>query len=169
MGGVGREPLLFGDVRFEPREHGVEAVGELAELVLTAFQLDPVGERSSRGHACGVCDACQGGEHPAGENPPSQETEHQQKRHQDGRGRSESAQEVVVAAHQENHTGVFTTRKGEVPDGEQHGTCEHQEAGVAEGELEASTKTGGSIHALLRQARCLVAGRCGTRRRSRWR
>ena len=44
VGGVGCESLLFGDVRFEPREHGVEAVGELAELVLTAVQLDPVGE-----------------------------------------------------------------------------------------------------------------------------
>jgi hypothetical protein len=44
VGGVGRESLLFGYVSFEPREHGVEAVGELAELVLTAVQLDPVGE-----------------------------------------------------------------------------------------------------------------------------
>ncbi len=34
VGGVGREPLLFGDVCFEPREHGVEGVGEFAELVL---------------------------------------------------------------------------------------------------------------------------------------
>jgi hypothetical protein len=31
-------------VCFEPREHGIEAVGEFAELVLTAFQLYPVGE-----------------------------------------------------------------------------------------------------------------------------
>ena len=31
--GVGREPLLLGDLRLEPREHGVEGVGELAELV----------------------------------------------------------------------------------------------------------------------------------------
>ena len=46
VGGVGCESLLFGDVCFEPREHGVEAVGEFAELVLTSFQLDPVGERS---------------------------------------------------------------------------------------------------------------------------
>ena len=42
VGGVGCEPLLFGDVCFEPREHGVEGVGELAELVLAALQLDPV-------------------------------------------------------------------------------------------------------------------------------
>jgi hypothetical protein len=41
---VGRESLLLGDVRFEPRQHGVEGVGEFAELVLTPFELDPVGE-----------------------------------------------------------------------------------------------------------------------------
>ena len=105
---------------------------------------------------------------PARSHPPS-ETEHQQERHHDGRGRSESAQEVGVAAHHEDHTRVHTTRKGEVPDGEQHGACEHEEAGVAEGELEANAQTRGSIHALLPQARCLVACRCGSRRRPRWR
>ena len=36
VGGVGGEPLLFGDVCFEAREHGVEGVGELAELVPAA-------------------------------------------------------------------------------------------------------------------------------------
>ena len=36
VGGVGCESLLFGDVCFEPREHGVEGVGELAELVSAA-------------------------------------------------------------------------------------------------------------------------------------
>ena len=46
-----------------------------------------------------------------------------------------------MAAHQEDHTRVYTTRKGEVPDGDQHGTCEHEEAGVAEGEFEANTQT----------------------------
>ena len=136
---------------------------------LRPSQLDSVGERSVRGHACGVRDAGQGGEHAAGEKPPSQQTEYQQERHHDGRGRSESAQEVGVAAHDEDHTRVHTTRKGEVPDGEQHGTCEHEEAGVAEGELEANAQTGGSIHGLLPQARCLVACRCGSRRRPRWR
>ena len=49
MGSVARESLLLADVRFEPREHGVDAVGELAELVLTSFQLGAVGERSVRG------------------------------------------------------------------------------------------------------------------------
>ena len=33
VGGIGCESLLFGDMCFEPREHGVEGVGELAELV----------------------------------------------------------------------------------------------------------------------------------------
>jgi hypothetical protein len=75
VGGVGCESLLFGDVCFEAGEHGVEGVGELAELVIAAFQLDSVGERSGRGHACRVRDASQGGEHAAGENPPAQETE----------------------------------------------------------------------------------------------
>ena len=54
---------------------------------------DSVRERSGRGHAGGVCDASQRGEHAAGENPSSHETEHQQERQNDGRGRSESAQE----------------------------------------------------------------------------
>ena len=92
VGGVGRESPLLGDVRFEPREHRVEAVGELAELVLTSFQPDPVGERSVRGHACGVGDAREGGEHAAGEQPSPHETEHQQERHHDRRERSEVAQ-----------------------------------------------------------------------------
>ena len=48
VGGVGGESLLFGDLRFEPREHGVEGVGELAELVVAAlgsrirWESDPV-------------------------------------------------------------------------------------------------------------------------------
>ena len=103
VGGIGCESLLFGDVCFEPGEHGVEGVGELAELVSAAFELDSVGERSVRGGACGVRDASQRGEHAAGEEPPSQETEDQQERQHDGRGRSESAQELGVAAHQEDH------------------------------------------------------------------
>jgi hypothetical protein len=57
VGGVGCESLLFGAVCFEPGEHGVEGVGEFAKLVIAAFQLDSVGERSGRGGACGVGDA----------------------------------------------------------------------------------------------------------------
>ena len=36
VGGVGCESLLFGDVCFEAREHGIEGVGELAELISAA-------------------------------------------------------------------------------------------------------------------------------------
>ena len=36
VGRVGRESLLFGDVRFEAREHGIEGVGELAKLISAA-------------------------------------------------------------------------------------------------------------------------------------
>ena len=177
VGGVGCESLLFGDVCFEPREHGVEGVGELAELVAAALQLDPVGERSVRGHACGVGDASQGGEHAAGEKPPSQETEHQQERQHDGRARSEGAQEVGAVGNErttrrcrcEEHT-VGDVAQKEHPHGrEQQGAGEHEEAGVAEGELEANAQPRGSIHGLLPHARCLVACRCGSRRRPRWR
>ena len=34
--GVGCESLLFDDVCFEAREHGIEGVGEFAELVIVA-------------------------------------------------------------------------------------------------------------------------------------
>ncbi len=37
-GGAGRESLLFCNVRFEAREHGVEAVCELTELVPATFR-----------------------------------------------------------------------------------------------------------------------------------
>ena len=90
VGGVGGEALLFGDLCFEPREHAVEGVGELAELVAAALQPDAVGERSGRGQACGVGDARQGGEHLAGEQPPSQQTEHEQERQHEGRLRNEA-------------------------------------------------------------------------------
>jgi hypothetical protein len=36
VGSVGRESLLSGDVCFEPGEHGVEGVGEFAELISAA-------------------------------------------------------------------------------------------------------------------------------------
>jgi hypothetical protein len=48
--------------------------------------------------------------------------------------------------------------------GEQQGACEHQEAGVAEGEFEANAQTRGSIHGLLPRPGC----RCDTRCRRRW-
>ena len=52
---------------------------------------------------------------------------------------------------------------------EQQGACEHEEAGVAEGEFEANAQTRVSIHAPLPHARCRVPCRCGSRRRARWR
>jgi hypothetical protein len=36
VGSIGCESLLFGDVRFQAGEHGVEGVGELAELISAA-------------------------------------------------------------------------------------------------------------------------------------
>ena len=43
--------LLLGDVRFEPGEHGVEGVGELAELVVAALELGS-GGRAIRSPPC---------------------------------------------------------------------------------------------------------------------
>jgi len=53
-------------------EHGVERVGEFPELIPAPRQPDPVRQRPVRGHAGGVRDASQRGEHPAGEKPPTQ-------------------------------------------------------------------------------------------------
>jgi hypothetical protein len=62
-----------------------------------------------------------------------------------------------VAAHQEDHAGVHATRKGEVPGGEQHGAGEHEEAGVAEGELEANAQPGAlsTVSSLAPGVRCV--------------
>ena len=69
---VGGEPPLFGDVGFEPREHRVEAVGELAELVVPALQLDAVRERPVRSPARGIRDPARGTSmRPARNHPPS--------------------------------------------------------------------------------------------------
>ena len=73
--------LLLGVVVLESGQHGVEAVGEFAKLVLGAFQLDPVGERPVPGLAGCFGDAGERGEHAAGEDPPSQQAEHQQEQH----------------------------------------------------------------------------------------
>ena len=138
VGGVGGEPLLLGDVCLEPREHGVERVGELAELVATARQPDPVRQRSGRGDAGGVGDRVQGSEHPAGEKPPPDETEHQQERQRhDCRLAAEDAPEVraggVRTRGQSESLGVKllvgTYAQQEHPhDGEQQAAGDHEEA-----------------------------------------
>ena len=145
MRGVGREPLLLGDVRLEAGEHGVEAVGEVTKLVLPALQLDPVGERPGRGLACGVGDARQRSEHPSGEEPPARRAEHEQERQRlsaalgakasrrserVGSGRAWAEARVVGHVTQEEH-----------PHGcEEQCTGDHEESGIAEGELEADAQ-----------------------------
>ena len=51
VGGVGCESLLFGDVCFESREHGVEGVGEFAELVVCGLATGS-GGRAIRSRPC---------------------------------------------------------------------------------------------------------------------
>ena len=111
---------------------------------------------------------------PARSHPPS-EAEHQQERQHGGR-RSERRRAGGRSGRATNPRGVGDDRavghvaQEEHPHGrEQQGTGEHEEAGVAEGEFEADAQTRGSIHGLLPRARCLVACRCGSRRRARWR
>ena len=42
VGRIGREPLLFRHMCFELGQHGVEGICQLAELVVTAGQADPM-------------------------------------------------------------------------------------------------------------------------------
>ena len=77
-----------------------------------------------------------------------------------GRGRSEDAQEVGPDGEDTGDCdGVRVTRVGDVTQqehphgGEQQGAGEHEEAGVAEGELEADAQPGRSIHGRLPHVR----------------
>ena len=122
-----------------------------------------MGERSIRGHACGVCDANQRGEHAAGENPSPEETEHQEERQSDGRGRSVSAQEErAVPGHQgteraDHIVGYVSQQEVErlpwpacEPRGREHQeTCQHEEPGIAQGEFEANAQPRRPTHASL--------------------
>ena len=54
------------------------------------------------------------GEHPAGQEPPSPEPEHQQEGHHARRDRREIAEQVGVAAHQEEHPWMDAAREGQV-------------------------------------------------------
>ncbi len=124
-----------------------------------------------------VGDPAQGAEHPAGEKPPSEETEYQQERPQDGRRRSEVAQESAasgryedVRAVDDDHLASGHISQEEHPHrSEQQGAGEHDEARVAEGELQANTQTRVSMQGLLPHARCPVVCQFGSRRRPRWR
>ena len=158
VGGVGRESLLLGDVCLKAREHVVEGIGEFAELILAARQPDSVGERSGGGRASGVCDAGQGGEHAAGEDPAAHETDHQQEGQHRGRPGNERVQEAGADGKEPRRPGATdaaqdrpvgdVTQEEQPHGGEQQGAGEHEEAGVAEGELEANAQAGRSIHPL---------------------
>ena len=140
-----------------------------------------MGERTRGGHACGLSDAGQWGEHLARENPSSQETERQEEHENHCCCGSKSAkQERLVPRHDATERAdhiVGDVSQEEVerlpwlacePCGREHQeACEHEEAGVAEGELEPDAQTWSSIHALLRRAPCPDACRCGSRRRPR--
>lgn len=125
MGGVGREPLLFGDVRLEPGEHRVEGVGEFPELVPAARQPDPVGERPVRGRTGGFGDPGQRGEHTAGEDPASQEAEDEKDRQYGGRRRGERVREELTVGILVEHPLVPVV--GNVLQEEHPHRCEQQD------------------------------------------
>ena len=106
---------------------------------------------------------------------PSDETERQQERQHDGRDRGEAVQWVGRGCKERPRGMEMCDRtvgyvaQNDHPDGREHQDAgKHEEPGVAEGELEANTRARGSIH-VPPHARPLVARRCDTRRRPRWR
>src|SRR5581483_480850 len=109
------------------------------------------------------------------EEPPAEETEPEQARQHDERDRAEAVQ-GVRAVDDEPPRGMHVIERtvgyvaqNDCPDRHEHQDAgEHEEAGVAQGELEANAQAEGSMHALS-QALYLAAFRCGSRRRSRWR
>ena len=171
--GVGGEPLLLGDLGFEPRQHGVEAVGQLAELVVAARQLDPMRERPGRGAACGLGDPPQRSEHAAGENPPAQQAEQQQEEHRPGGRRHERADEVVairlVRTGPRSGSRRHVAQEEHPDDGEKQGARDHEEPGVAQGELEPDAEPRRPMHARRRCCRHPLLRRCGSPPRAPWR
>ena len=121
---------------------------------LPPFQPDPVGERPRRGRAGGVGDARQGGEHPAGEEPPAHEAEHQQERQHRTAAAPKAAGPKLCGSRARgkseslgtSHAGGHVSQQEHPDGGEQQGAREHEEAGVAEGELEADAQAGLPIH-----------------------
>ena len=87
---------------------------------------------------------------PARSHPPS-EAEHQQERQHDGRRQAEAVQGVGAVGRQPreavDHLVGYVSQERHPHGREQQGAREHEEAGVAEGELEADAQAGGSIHA----------------------
>ena len=159
VGGVGGEPLLFGDVRLEPREHGVEGVGELAELVLRPsssirWESDPFAAR----RVASVMRVSGASIRPASSQPPTRPNTSRNASTTAAAGakaRSRSAWFADRPA-KDHARGARRATSGEVPRRrEQHRAGEHQEAGVAERELEADAQARGLYHAASSARRCV--------------
>ena len=174
VGGVGGEPLLFGDVGLEPCEHRVEGVGELAELVVggPAAGFGARAIRSRRMRVASVMRVSGASIRPASSHPPT--------RPNTSRNASTAAALGAKTCRRLDRTGktlaggagvtqdrpIGDVTQQEHPDRrQQQAAGEHEEAGVAEGELEANAQAGGSIHGLSSLG---ARRRCGTRRRRRW-
>ena len=69
MRGVGHERALGVEGRLEARQHGVEGVGQLAQLVIGALHGDALVERAGRRALSGHRDLLQRTQHAAGDQP----------------------------------------------------------------------------------------------------
>ena len=138
-------------------------------------------ERPVRGQAGGVGDAGQRGEHAAGQDPsaqrgrtpagtPARRLPLRREGALAGRSGLGANAPPMPASRGSDDRSVGEVAQQEHPhDGEQQGTREHEEPGVAEGEFEANAQTRRPIHGPLPRARCRSLCRCGSRRRARWR
>jgi len=122
VGGVGCESLLFGDVCFEAarawcrrrrRVRGTRRCGPRAGFGGRVI-------RSQRGVWRLGCESGGRACVRRGSHPPSRPNTSRNVI-TTAAGRSEIAQEVAVALHDEDHPRVHTTRKGEIPGDEEHG------------------------------------------------
>ncbi len=144
--GVGRESLLLGVVGFETREHRIETVGQLAELVVAPLEIDSVREGSAAGSSRGVGDPRERGEHRAGEKPPADQAESEQEDECPGCRGHESTQKVVAVGErwtfETRRVGRNVAQQEHVDDGQQERSGHHEERHVAEREFQAHAHAG---------------------------
>lgn len=96
------------------------------------------------GQPCRRPDLCQRREHPAGEDPPPDEAQHEQEGHRHGRGATEDArEEEPVGGDPEQALGVVgdVAQQEQPHHGQQYGTGDENESGIAEGEFQARAES----------------------------
>ena len=130
-----REPTLLGDVGFELREHGVEGVRQLAELVVgpsRSIRCDS--EPFAARRVASVIRLSGASMRPARNHPPSSPKARRNSRPRRPRARSRSGVAAVRQERPEAGDPVGDVAQEQHPhDREQQAARDHQEPGVAEG------------------------------------